>query len=104
MGVAAGLTDGQLLERFATRRGEGSDLAFATLVERHGTMVLRTCRAILRHDHDSQDAFQATFLILVRRAKALWVQDSLGPWLPRVAYRIAVRAKLDAQRRREGER
>jgi RNA polymerase sigma-70 factor (ECF subfamily) len=104
VGVAGGLTDGQLLEQFATRCGEGAELAFAALVERHGTMVLRTCRAILRHDQDSEDAFQATFFILVRRANALWVRDSLGPWLHKVAYRVAVRAKRDAQRRTQTER
>ena len=61
-GTCAGLADGPFLERFATRGGETSELAFAALVERHGPMVLRTCRAVLRDEHDAQDAFQATFL------------------------------------------
>ena len=103
-GTVAGLTDGQLLERFAARRGETSELAFATLVERHGPMVLRVCRAILRHEHEAEDAFQATFLVLVRKADSLWVRDSLGPWLYRVAYRIAVRAKIVSGRRKAAER
>jgi RNA polymerase sigma factor (sigma-70 family) len=104
VGVAAGLTDGQLLERFATRRGEPAESAFATIVERHGPMVLRTCRGILRDGHDAQDASQATFLILVRSGGTLWVRDSLGPWLHRVACRVAARAKHAADRRRAAER
>jgi DNA-directed RNA polymerase specialized sigma24 family protein len=72
--MSAGLTDERLLEQFAQRRGEASELAFAALVERHGPMVLRACRGIVRDEHDAQDAFQATFLILVRRAGALWVR------------------------------
>ena len=72
-GSAVGLTDGQLLECFATRDGEAAELAFAVLVERHGPMVLRTCRAVLRDEHDARDAFQATFLILARRGGSLWV-------------------------------
>ncbi len=103
-GTVAGLSDGQLLERFATRAGEGAELAFAALVERHGPMVLRTCRSILGNGHDPQDAFQATFLILVRRGGSLWVRDSLGPWLHRVACRVAVRARQGEARRRAAER
>ena len=103
-GVPAGLTDGQLLERFATGRGEAAELAFAILVERHGPMVLRAARGILRDDHEAMDAFQATFLILVRKGRSLWVRDSLGPWLHRVACRAAVRARAEASRRRALER
>ncbi len=99
-GVTTGLTDGQLLERFATRRGEAAELAFATLVERHGPMVLRACRGIIREDHEAMDAFQATFLVLARRGGSLWVRDSLGPWLHRVACRAATRARAGAARRR----
>lgn len=99
-GVSAGLTDGQLLERFATGQGEAAERAFAALVERHGPMVLRACRGILRDDHDAMDAFQATFLVLVRKGHSLWVRDSLGPWLHRVACRAARRAAADAGRRR----
>jgi RNA polymerase sigma factor (sigma-70 family) len=99
-----GLTDGQLLECFATRGGEASELAFAALVERHGPMVLRTCRAVLRDEHDARDAFQATFLILVRRGGSLWVNDSVGPWLHGVACRASARARRDAARRRAAEK
>jgi RNA polymerase sigma factor (sigma-70 family) len=104
VGVCSGLTDSQLLERFRTHRGEAAELAFAALIERHGAMVLRACRGILRDDHEAMDAFQATFLILVRKRGSLWVRDSLGPWLHRVACRAAGRAKADAVRRRALER
>jgi RNA polymerase sigma factor (sigma-70 family) len=103
-GVPAGLTDGQLLERFASSRGEAAELAFAILVERHGPMVLRACRGILRDDHEAMDAFQATFLVLIKKGRSLWVRDSIGPWLHRVACRAAGRARADAGRRRALER
>ena len=93
VGVTGDLTDGQLLERFATRRGEAAELAFAALVERHGPLVLRVCRSVLRDEHDAQDAFQATFLVLATRAESLWVRDSLAPWLHAVAYRVALCAR-----------
>jgi RNA polymerase sigma factor (sigma-70 family) len=95
-----------LLERFTTAApgGAASELAFAALVERHGPMVLRTCRAVLKDEHDAHDAFQATFLILVRRGGALWVRTSVGPWLHRVACRVAVRARRAAERRKAVER
>jgi HlyD family secretion protein len=104
VGAIGDLTDGQLLERFATDRGEVAERAFATLVERHGPMVLRVCRSVLVDAHDAQDAFQATFLVLVRRARALWVRDSLGPWLHQVAFRTAACARTKAARRRRHER
>ena len=89
IGAIRELSDGQLLERFSTGRGEAAEMAFEALVERHGAMVLRVCRAQLVDPHDAQDAFQATFLILVKKARALWVRDSLGPWLHQVAFRTA---------------
>ena len=104
LGVYRDLTDGQLLERFSTGRGEASELAFAVLVERHGAMVLRVCRALLTDPHDAQDAFQATFLILVKKARALWVRDSPAPWLYHVAFRTASRARSATARRRRHER
>jgi RNA polymerase sigma factor (sigma-70 family) len=104
LGTIGELTDGQLLERFTTRGGEASELAFAALVERHGPMVSRVCRNTLNNPHDVQDAFQATFLVLVKKARSLWVRDSLGPWLHRVAYRVATRARASTARRREHER
>ena len=103
-GTVVGLTDGQLLERFATRTHEAAEAAFAALVKRHGPMVLRVCRGVLDDPHDAQDAFQATFLVLVKKARGLWVQDSLGPWLHQVAYRTACRARSDVARRRRHER
>jgi RNA polymerase sigma factor (sigma-70 family) len=103
-GTLTGRTDGQLLERFVTGGGEVAEHAFAALVDRHGPMVWRVCCAILRDEHDAQDAFQATFLVLVRRAGSLWVRDSLGPWLHRVASRAAVRARVAERRRRSVER
>jgi RNA polymerase sigma factor (sigma-70 family) len=102
-GSFGGLSDGQLLERFKDRSSEAAELAFGALVERHGPMVLRVCRAILRDPHDAHDAFQATFLVLVRRAGSLWVRDSLGAWLHQVAYRTAHCARSGAARRRKHE-
>ena len=78
-GSVAGLTDAQLVERFANGEERGRPLAFSALVERHGPMVMRVCRASLRNEHDAEDAFQAVFLVLVRKAGTLWVRDSLGP-------------------------
>ena len=93
-GTVSGLPDTQLLERFAAQRDE---LAFATLVVRHGPLVWAVCRSILRNPHDVEDAFQATFLILVQKAHSLWVGDSLCRWLYRVSYRASqqVRAQRD---------
>ena len=104
VGTIGGLTDGKLLEWYTSRGDEAAELAFAALVERHGPMVLRVCRAILRDEHEAHDAFQATFLVLVRRARSLWVRDSLGPWLHQVAYRVAHGARTAAARRRRHER
>ncbi|SIN75870.1 RND family efflux transporter, MFP subunit [Singulisphaera sp. GP187] len=104
VGALGELTDGQLLERFVTVRGEAAELAFELLVERHGPMVLRVCRGVLADSHEAQDAFQATFLVLVGKARTLWVRDSIGPWLHQVAYRTAACARSAALRRRRHER
>jgi len=104
LGVIRDLTDGQLLERYSTGQGEVAELAFAALVERHGPMVLRVCRARLADPHDALDAFQATFLILIEKSRGLWVGDSLGPWLHQVASRTAACALSAAARRRWVER
>ena len=90
-GSLGALTDGQLLDRYASRDGECSEMAFAALVERHGPMVLGVCRRLLSDAHLAEDAFQATFLVLARRAKSVRNHDSLGGWLHRVA-----RAHCDA--------
>jgi RNA polymerase sigma factor (sigma-70 family) len=100
-GVVAGLSDAQLLERFFTQRDAG---AFEALVGRHGPMVLSVCRRILRDPHDAEDAFQATFLVLVKSGGAIRGQDALGGWLHRVAHRVALRASAAAARRRALER
>src|SRR5262249_54349741 len=84
VGAVGGLAERELLARFAARQGESAELAFAALVERHGPMVLRACREALDSQHDAEDAFQATFLILARRAGSLPVRGPLGPWLYRV--------------------
>jgi HlyD family secretion protein len=103
LGAIGELTDGQLLERFAIQGGEAAELAFAALVERHGPMVMRVCRHTLGNPNDAEDSFQATFLILVKKARSLWIRDSLGPWLHRVAQRVATRARLSTVRIREHE-
>ena len=103
VGTFGNLTDGQLLERFATGRGETGELAFSVLVERHGPMVLRVCRGLLPDPNDADDAFQATFLVLVTRARGLWVRDSLGPWLHQVAHRTAKCARRSKARRQRLE-
>jgi RNA polymerase sigma factor (sigma-70 family) len=105
-GVAAELTDRELLERFA-RRADGetsAERAFAALVARHGPMVLRVCRAGLRDEHDAHDAFQAVFLVLVHKARSLWVRDSLGPWLHDVARRVSAHARASEMQRRFHEK
>ena len=102
-GRSGSLSDGQLLERFVRERDEGGDMAFASLMDRHGPMVLRVCRGLLRDANDAEDAFQATFLVLAKRAGSLWVRDSIGPWLHGVAYRVATRSASDRARRARHE-
>jgi RNA polymerase sigma factor (sigma-70 family) len=101
VGSIGSVTDGQLLDRFVTCRDEA---AFEALVERHGRMVLQICRGFLGNAHDAEDAFQATFLVLARQAGSIRKRDSVASWLFGVAGRIAVRARVDAARRRKYER
>ena len=104
-GTATGLTDGELLERFRAQRAEAADLgmaaeaAFGAIVDRHGAMVWGVCRRVLGDAHEAEDAFQATFLILVRRAGSVRVDGSLGRWLYGVAHRVAIRARTQARQR-----
>jgi RNA polymerase sigma factor (sigma-70 family) len=100
-GTATGLPDGQFLHRFVAGRDES---AFSALVSRHGPMVLGVCRRVLGPGPDADDAFQATFLVLLRRASTLHNADSLGPWLHGVAWRVATRARAGNARRRLEER
>ena len=88
LGRVGDRADGEILEAFKTHQTE-AEAAFAELVARHGAMVLDVCRRVLREPHDVEDAFQATFLILVRRAGGIRNHDSLGGWLHRVALRVA---------------
>ncbi len=104
VGTFAGLGDGPLLERFATLEGEVADLAFAALVARHGPMVWRVCRRVLRDEQDAQDAFQATWLVLVRKAGSLRDTSSVGNWLFGVASRVALDARAASSRRLFHER
>jgi RNA polymerase sigma factor (sigma-70 family) len=92
----AELPDGELLERFL---GCNDKLAFTTLLDRHGPMVLGVCRRILSDPNDAEDSFQATFLVLVRKGRSIEKHDSLASWLFGVARRIAVHAKCGAARR-----
>ena len=103
-GVIGEQTDRQLLQQFADRDPMAAELAFTVLVRRHGPMVFRACRAILRDPHAAEDAFQATFLVLARKAGGLWVRGSLGPWLLSVARRVAYCARREASRQRAHER
>jgi RNA polymerase sigma factor (sigma-70 family) len=101
VGTVAGLTDAELLERFASRGREESELAFTALVERHGAMVHGVIRRVLSNPHDAQDAFQATFLVLLRRAHSIRKRNSLVSWLHGVALRVAWASRLVTARHRK---
>ena len=94
-GTLTGLSDRQMLERFVDSRDEA---AFEVLVGRHGPMVFNVCRQLLRDPHDVEDAFQAVFLVLVRKAGFIRIEGSLGPWLYAVANRVAARARANRRR------
>ena len=88
-GVVRDASDRELLERFLTADHADAEAAFTILVERHGPMVLHVCRHVLADSHDAHDAFQATFLVLLRRARSIRNRDSLASWLFGVAMRVA---------------
>jgi RNA polymerase sigma factor (sigma-70 family) len=97
----AGLTDGQLLEDYISRRDEA---ALAALVHRHGPMVWGVCHRVLRDYHDAEDAFQATFLVFVRKAASVASRELLANWIYGVAHQTALKARATAARRKERER
>jgi RNA polymerase sigma factor (sigma-70 family) len=102
LGRLGDLSDGQLLARALAAKADPSaaEMAFTALVERHGPMVLRVCRSIVRDSHDAEDAFQATFLVLVRKASRLKIRDTLGPWLHDVALKVSLCARTAKVHRR----
>jgi RNA polymerase sigma factor (sigma-70 family) len=102
-GSMVGLSDAELIDRFLDDRGPVSSTAFSGLVDRHGPMVLRVCRSVLKDDHEAHDAFQLVFLTLARRAGSIRVRGSAGPWLHGVALRVSAKAKGRLVRRRRAE-
>src|SRR5262249_25496204 len=94
-------TDGQLLEAFVRRR---DSLALETLVRRHAPMVWGVCGRTLANHHDAEDAFQATFLVLVRRAASIRSRELLANWLYRVAHKTALKARQTAAKRHAREK
>lgn len=104
VGSFAGWTDGELLEQFVNGRGEIAERAFAVLVERHGAAVLRLCRGVLGDRDEAEDALQATFFVLARRARSIRDREAVGRWLLSAAYRVAGCARAAGIRRRRHER
>src|SRR5439155_23902990 len=94
------VTDAKLLERFVSRRDQS---AFELLVWRHERLVFNVCRRVLHDAHDAEDAFQATFLALVRRAGSIGKREAVAAWLYKVAYRVALRVRMAGARRRRRE-
>src|SRR5580700_8626189 len=97
----AGMTDGELLTHFVKHR---DDAAFAAVVRRHASMVWGVCRRLLRGHHDAEDAFQATFLVLVRKVATIRDKETVANWLYGVAHQTAVRLRSTAAKRGARER
>ena len=93
-------TDGQLLEQFAQFQDKA---AFEELVRRHGPMVLRVCKQVLDNDSDAEDAFQATFIVLMGKASSIAKRESVGSWLHGVAFRVAVHARRNSHKFRASQ-
>src|SRR5262245_15534380 len=87
--------DAELIDRFVTSNDEA---AFASLVERYGPLVLGVCRRVLRDHHDAEDVFQATFLVLARKARHIRRRDALGSWIYKVAYHLSVKLRASVER------
>src|SRR4051812_24868953 len=100
MGSPGILSDGQLLERYVLRQEAST---FEVIVDRHGPMVWGVCRRVLRDHHDAEDAFQATFLVLARKAASVKPREKVGHWLYAVAYQTALKARTMRDRRRVRE-
>ena len=103
-GSVAGMSDRQLLDRFCGGRDSGGEAAFAALVVRHGPMILGVCSEILGDRHHAEDAFQAVFLVLVRKAGSIRDPELLGNWLYGVAVRTSRCARIRLGRRRRARR
>ena len=99
-GVVGLLSDGQLLDRFLERREAST---FETITERYGPLVWGVCRRVLRDHHDAEDAFQATFLVLARKAASVLPREKLGNWLYGVAFQTAMKARATRAKRRTRE-
>ncbi len=97
VGVLGRRTDRELLTRFLERREAA---VFEAIVQRHGPMVWGVCRRVLRDHHDAEDAFQATFLVLARKAASVVPREKLGNWLYGVAYKTAMKARMMKAKRR----
>src|SRR5262249_40109442 len=95
-GADSAVSDRELLRRFADERDEG---AFTLLVGRHGALVWRVCRGIVANEQDAEDVFQATFLVLARKAASSGWRDSVANWLYETAYRLALKAKTAGRRK-----
>src|SRR5580692_1646368 len=96
----AGMTDGQLLEDYISRH-DGA--ALAALVQRHAPMVWGVCRRVLRNHYDAEDAFQATFLVFVRKVSSITSRELLANWLYGVAHQTALNARATIARNKERE-